>query len=58
MIEIFEQLDAYDPVASELMYTQLRNLLSMKSIITHVDGSDEFWSIYAINSKRQDIINP
>ena len=52
MIEFVEQLDAYYPVASDLMFTHLRNLIYMQSIITHVDGSDEFWSISDINSKR------
>ena len=40
MIEVVYQLDAYNPVASELMPTQLINILSMQSIITHNDGSD------------------
>ena len=30
----------------------------MQSIITHVDSSDEFWYISAINSTYQDIITP
>ena len=58
MIEVVDQLDAYDPVASDIMSTQLSNLISMRSIITHVDGSDELRSISGINSKRQDIITP
>ena len=58
MIEVVDQLDAYDPVASNLMSKQLRNILSMQSIIIHVDSSDEFRSISAINSKRQDSITP
>ena len=58
MIEIVDQIDAYDPFASEIMSTQLRNILSMQSIITHVDGRDEFRFIYIINSKRQDSIIP
>ena len=58
MIKIVDQIDAYDPFASDLMSTQLSNLLSVQSIITHVDRSDEFQSIYAINSKRQDSITP
>ena len=58
MIEIVDQLDAYDPVASELISTRLIDLLSVQSIITHVNGSDEFRSTSAINSKRQDIITP
>ena len=29
MIEVVDQLDAYDPVASDIMSTQLRNILSM-----------------------------
>ena len=56
MIEVVDQLNAYDPVASDIMSKQLSNLLSMQKLITHVDGSDEFLSISAINSKRQDII--
>ena len=40
IIEILEQLYAYDPVASELMATQFRNNISMQSTITHVHGSD------------------
>ena len=35
---------------------QLRNLIYMQSINTHVDGSDDFRSIYAIGSKLQDSI--
>ena len=58
MIKIVDQIDAYDPFASDLMSTQLSNLLSVQSIITHVDRSDEFQSIYAINSKLQDSITP
>ena len=42
MIEVVDQLDAYDPVSSELMSTQLSNLISVQSILTHFDGSDEF----------------
>ena len=42
MVEVVDQFDAYDPVTSDLMHTQLRNLFSMQSIIAHVDGSDEF----------------
>ena len=56
MIEVVDQLDAYDPFASDLMPTQLSNLLSVQSIITHIDVSDEFRYISAINSKRQDSI--
>ena len=52
MIGIVDQLDAYDPVASELMSTQLINILSVQSIITHVNSSDELRSISAINSKH------
>ena len=40
MIELVDQLDTYDPVASELMATQFRNNISMQSTITHVHGSD------------------
>ena len=58
MIETVDQLDAYYPVPFELMSTQFRNLLSVQSIITHVDGSDEFQSIFANNSKHQYIITP
>ena len=58
MIEVVYKLNAYDPVSSELMATQLSNLISIQSIITHADGSDEFKSISVINSKRQDIITP
>ena len=57
-IEVVDQLDAYDPFVSELMYTQLRNLISMQSIVTNVDRSDEFQYISTINSKRQDSITP
>ena len=58
MIEVVSQLNSYDLFASELMSTQLRNLLSMQSIITNVDGSYEFQSISDINCKLQDRINP
>ena len=58
MIEVVYKLNAYDPVSSKLMATQLSNLISIQSIITHADGSDEFKSISVINSKRQDIITP
>ena len=58
IIEVVDQLDAYDTVASEIIFTQLINLLSMQSIITHVDNSDEFLSISTINSKRQYSITP
>ena len=34
MIEIVDQLDAYDPFASEVMSTQLINILSMHSMPT------------------------
>ena len=53
MTEVFDQINAYDPVASKFMYMQLSHLLSMQSIITNFDGSDEFQSISAINSKIQ-----
>ena len=58
MVKVVDQLDAYDPVASKLMSTQLINLLSMQIIITHVDGSDDFRYISTINSKRQDSTTP
>ena len=53
MIEVVYQIGAYGPVASEIMSTQLSNILYMQSLIIHVDSSDEFRSIFAINSKRQ-----
>ena len=58
MIEVVGQLDAYNSVTSELMSTQLRNILSMQSIIAHVDDSDNFLSISVINGKCQDSITP
>ena len=58
MIEAVDQINAYDPNASDFMSTQLRHLLPVQSIITHVDGSDEFQSISAINSKFQYRITP
>ena len=58
MIDFVDQLDAYDPVTSDIISTPLNNLLSMQSIITHVSGSDEFRSISAINSKLQYSITP
>ena len=42
MIEVVDQLYAYDTVYSELMYTQLINIISVESIITHVGNSDDF----------------
>ena len=33
MIELVDQLDTYDPVASELMSTQLRNLLPCNQLL-------------------------
>ena len=56
VVEVVEQLYAYDSVASEIINTQLSNLLSVQSIITHIDVSDKFRYISAINSKPQDII--
>ena len=56
MIAVVDQLNSYDSVASELMSTQLIHIISMQSIITHDDSSDEFQYISAINSKLQDII--
>ena len=56
MIEVVDQLDAYDTVAYDLMSTQLSNIIYMQSIITHVDGSDEFQYISAIKIKHQDSI--
>ena len=42
IIEVVDHINAHDTVASDIMYTQLRNLISIQSVITHVDGSDEF----------------
>ena len=58
MIEVVDQLDAYDPVSSEVMCTQLINILPTQSIVTHVDDSDDFRSISDNNSKLQDITTP
>ena len=57
MVDIVEQINAYDPVTSDLMSMQISNIIFVQLIITHVDNSDDFRSISAINSKRQDIIN-
>ena len=57
-IEIVDQLNAYDPVASDTMSTQLSNNISIQSIIRYVDVSDEFKSISAINSKHQNRTTP
>ena len=56
IIEVVDQLDAYDRIAYMLLSTQLSNLFSIQSIITYVDGIDKFQYISAINSKLQYII--
>ena len=58
IIKVVYQLNEYHTVASEPMSMQLSNLPHMQSIITHVDNSDGFRSISAINSKLKDSITP
>ena len=58
MIDIVDQLDAYDPVASDLMSTQISNIISVQLIFTHIENSDDFRYIYANNSKHKDSITP
>ena len=58
MVDIVEQINAYDPVTSDLMSMQISNIIFVQLIITHVDNSDDFRSISAINSKRKERINP
>ena len=58
MSQIIDQLDSYDPVASELMSSQMATILSMHSIIHQVGDTEEYRSINAFNTKRNDSISP
>ena len=58
MTDIVDQLEAYDPVASELMSTQLSTILSLESMIHEVDDEVYHSTIAAINSKANQTISP
>ena len=58
MITVMDHLDICDPVASELMSIQLTTILSMQPMIEQVGDTDDFRTIHALNTKRQDSISP
>ena len=57
MVQILDEVDSYDPVASELMSTQLSQILSLQSMIEEVED-DVFSSIHSLNTKRKDTTSP
>ena len=57
MVQILDEVDSYDPVASELMSTQLSQILSLQSMIEEVED-DVFSSIHSLNTKRKDTMSP
>ena len=57
MVQILDEVDSYDPVASELMSTQLSQILSLQSMIEEIED-DVFSSIHSLNTKRKDTMSP
>ena len=56
-LRFLDQLDSYDPVASELMSTQLSTILSLESMI-HIVDDDVYQTISAMNTKANQTISP
>ena len=58
MAQLYDDVESYDAVASELMSTQLSTILSMRSMVEYDEVSDRYCSISALNSTRCDSISP
>ena len=52
MTQIMDQLDQYDPVASELMSSQLHSILALSSMIEIEENDDHVISVKYLRSKQ------
>ena len=57
MIDLVDQLNEYDPIASELMSTQLSTILALQSIVEDIDD-EGFRLVSAMNTKFTQTISP
>ena len=55
---LHQELEPLDPIASELMSTQVSTIYSLQSMIEYHEDTDEFRSVSAINSSQSDAISP
>ena len=58
MTQLYDEIDSYDAIASELMSTQLGTILSLRSTINYNEDLEQDRSVGAINSNRSDSITP
>ena len=59
--KIVDHINSFDPVASELLSTQLPSMLAMQSLLEQVNSDDcdtDFRTVHAINTKRKESISP